>query len=92
MENARKGALQKFRAEIQEAVKTAPEKRTPYQWQHGDEDTVVPLLMDELLELALDRSPAPHEGHVLHGKDHDIAQDAEVLERVRAWYAAHGLF
>jgi hypothetical protein len=26
-------ALEKFRAEIQEAVRTAPEKRTPYQWQ-----------------------------------------------------------
>jgi hypothetical protein len=26
-------ALEKFRAEIQEAVRTAPERRTPYQWQ-----------------------------------------------------------
>ena len=29
----RASALEKFRAEIQEAVRTTPERRTPYQWQ-----------------------------------------------------------
>ena len=48
--------------------------------------------MDQLLDVALDLSSAPHEGHVYPGEDHDIAQHPEVLARVRAWYAAHGLF
>jgi len=65
--------------------------RTPYQWHHGEADPIVPLLMDELLDLALARSGAPHEGHVYPGEDHDIAQHPEVLERVRAWYRAHGV-
>jgi dienelactone hydrolase len=66
--------------------------RTPYQWHHGAADPVVPLAMDQLLDVALDLSGAPHEGHVYPGEDHDIAQHPEVLARVRAWYAAHGLF
>jgi dienelactone hydrolase len=66
--------------------------RTPYQWHHGAADRVVPLAMDQLLDLALARSSAPHEGHVYPGEDHDIAQHPDVLARVRAWYAAHGLF
>ena len=65
--------------------------RTPYQWHHGAVDRVVPLAMDQLLGLALDRSSAPHEGHVYPGEDHDIAQHPEVLDRVRAWYRAHGV-
>ena len=66
--------------------------RTPYQWHHGTADPVVPLAMDELLDLALARSSAPHEGHVYLGEDHDIAQHPDVLARVRAWYRAHGVF
>jgi dienelactone hydrolase len=65
--------------------------RTPYQWHHGADDRVVPLAMDQLLDLALGRSSAPHEGHVYPGEDHDIAAHREVLERVRRWYAAHGI-
>ena len=66
--------------------------RTPYQWHHGSDDDVVPLALDQLLEVAFDASGVPHEGYVYDGATHDIAQRAEVLSRVRAWYAAHGMF
>jgi dienelactone hydrolase len=66
--------------------------RTPYQWHHGDADQVVPLAMDQLFEATLDAGGAPHQGHVYRGAAHDIARDPDVLARVRAWYAAHGLF
>jgi dienelactone hydrolase len=66
--------------------------RTPYQWHHGDRDEVVPLVMDQLLESTFERSGVPHEGHVYAGEGHDIARHSEVLTRIRAWYAAHGMF
>jgi len=66
--------------------------RTPYQWHHGGDDDVVPLALDQLFEAALDASGVPHEGHVYAGAAHDIAQHPEVLARIRAWYAVHGMF
>jgi predicted esterase len=66
--------------------------RTPYQWHHGSDDDVVPLAMDQLFEAALDASSVAHEGHVYAGETHDIARHPEVLGRIRAWYAAHGMF
>jgi dienelactone hydrolase len=67
--------------------------RTPYQWHHGDADVVVPLSMDQRLDAALARSGVAHEGHVYAGASHaDLARHPQMLERVRAWYAAHGLF
>ena len=66
--------------------------RTPYQWHHGSDDDVVPLALDQLFETALDASGVPHEGHVYPGETHDIARNPEVLGRIRAWYAAHGMF
>jgi dienelactone hydrolase len=66
--------------------------RTPYQWHHGEADDVVPLAMDRLFDAALAAGSGPHEGHVYPGERHDIAQHPTVLERIRRWYAAHGLF
>jgi dienelactone hydrolase len=66
--------------------------RTPYQWHHGDADQVVPLALDQLFEATLDAAGARHEGHVYRGAAHDIARHPDVLARVRAWYAAHGMF
>ena len=66
--------------------------RMPYQWHHGDQDIVVPLLIDLRLDDALRLGGAPHEGHVYAGDGHaDLAQHPRMLERVRAWYAAQGL-
>jgi dienelactone hydrolase len=66
--------------------------RTPYQWHHGSDDDVVPLALDQLFEVALDASGVAHEGHVYTGATHDISQLPEVLDRIRSWYAAHGMF
>jgi dienelactone hydrolase len=65
---------------------------TPYQWHHGAEDDVVPVAMDQLFEAALDAAGVPHEGHRYPGLRHHIGAHPEVLARIRAWYAAHGLF
>jgi dienelactone hydrolase len=65
--------------------------RTPYQWHHGDADTVVPLSMDQRFDTALTTGGAPHEGHVYTGQGHDIAAHPDVLSRIRAWYQRHGL-
>lgn len=66
---------------------------TPYQLHHGDLDTVVQLRMDQLLDTVLTESGAPHELRVYPGYGHaEIARDATMLGRVRAWYVAHGLF
>jgi len=64
--------------------------RTPYQWHHGEADDVVPLAMDQLFDAALAASPA-NDGHVYPGERHDIAQHPTVLQRIRRWYAAHGV-
>jgi dienelactone hydrolase len=62
----------------------------PYQWHHGFRDFAVPFLFDRRLDSIL---TAPHEGHIYPRLGHgDVAEDDEVLERVRTWYAAHGLF
>jgi dienelactone hydrolase len=66
--------------------------RTPYEWHHGEADDVVPLALDQLFDAALARGGAPHQGHVYPGERHGIAQHDQVLERVRAWYASHGMF
>jgi dienelactone hydrolase len=67
--------------------------RTPYQWHHGDADAVVPLSMDQRFDAALTRGGVVHEGHVYAGASHaDLARHPQMLQRVRAWYAAHGLF
>lgn len=67
--------------------------RTPYQLHHGDQDQVVVLAADQLLSDVLASSGTVHELVVYPGFDHnDIPTNAVMLERVRAWYARHGLF
>jgi hypothetical protein len=62
----------------------------PYQWHHGLLDYAVPFLLDRRFDAAL---TAPHEGHLYRRLGHaEVAADPEVLARVRAWYAAHGMF
>ena len=67
--------------------------RVPYQIHHGEQDNVVPLVMDQLLANALSSAGVTHELRVYPGAGHaDVASNATVLERVRAWYAGRGLF
>jgi dienelactone hydrolase len=64
--------------------------RTPYQWHHGLRDLAVPFLLDQRFDSVL---TAPHEGHLYPRLGHgEVAEDSKVLERIRDWYAAHGLF
>lgn len=67
--------------------------RTPYQAHHGDQDAVVALAADQRLSTVLTAAGTTHELHVYPGADHDdVAFNATVLDRVRAWYARHGVF
>jgi dienelactone hydrolase len=67
--------------------------RTPYQLHHGDADPVVALAQDLRLSTLLRERGVVHELHVYPGADHDdVPFNATVLSRVRAWYAAHGMF
>jgi dienelactone hydrolase len=67
--------------------------RTPYQLHHGDNDMVVPLASDQRLASVLAGRSVIHELHVYAGADHDdVSQNAMVLDRVRAWFAATGIF
>jgi dienelactone hydrolase len=67
--------------------------RVPYQIHHGEQDSVVPLVMDQLLASALSSAGVTHELRIYPGAGHaDVASNATVLERVRAWYAGRGLF
>jgi dienelactone hydrolase len=72
------------------SVTQARQIRTPYQWHHGLLDFAVPFLLDRRFDASLD---APHEGYLYRRLGHsEVAMDAEVLARIRTWYAAHGLF
>jgi dienelactone hydrolase len=67
--------------------------RAPYQIHHGDADVVVPIAMDQRFVTLLQSGGVTHELHIYPGGSHeDVARNATVLSRVRAWYAAHGLF
>lgn len=67
--------------------------RAPYQLHHGSADTVVPLVMDERLASIFEQTGVVFELHVYAGAGHnDVSRSAQVLDRVRAWYASHGLF
>ena len=72
------------------SVAEARRIRTPYQWHHGLRDFAIPFLLDERFDSVL---TAPHEGHVYRRLGHGgVAEDHEVLQRIRSWYAEHGLF
>jgi len=64
--------------------------KTPYQWHHGIGDFAVPFLLDRRFDAVLH---APHEGHLYLRLSHaSVADDPEVLARIRTWYSAHGMF
>jgi dienelactone hydrolase len=66
--------------------------RTPYQLHHGDADVVVSLALDQALDRILTSNGVPHELRVYPGFTHEqMALDPAMLERVRAWYVAHGV-
>ncbi len=72
------------------SVAQARRIQAPYQWHHGLLDYAVPFLLDRRFDSVL---TAPHEGHLYRRLRHaGVADDPEVLERVRAWYATHGMF
>jgi dienelactone hydrolase len=72
------------------SVAQARRIHAPYQWHHALLDYAVPFLLDRRLDSVLS---APHEGHLYRRLRHaEVADDREVLARVRAWYAAHGMF
>ena len=49
--------------------------------------------MDQRLAGILQEMGVPFELHTYPGAGHnDISRDGVVLDRIRAWYAAHGLF
>ena len=72
------------------SVAEARRIQTPYQWHHGLRDFAVPFLLDQRFDSVL---TAPHEGHLYRRLGHaEVAEDPEVLKRIRTWYTAHGLF
>jgi adenylosuccinate lyase len=53
---------------------------------------VVLLAQDQNLDAILTAQAVPHELHVYAGFTHEqMALDTTMLERVRAWYQAHGV-
>jgi dienelactone hydrolase len=64
--------------------------RSPYQWHHALLDYAVPFLLARRFDAVL---TTPREGHLYWRLTHaGVAADPEVLSRVRAWYARHGMF
>jgi dienelactone hydrolase len=72
------------------SVAQARRIKTPYQWHHGLRDFAVPFLLDRQFDDVLN---APHEGHLYLRLTHaSVAEDPEVLARIRSWYSTHDLF
>jgi dienelactone hydrolase len=66
--------------------------RAPYQMHHGDRDLVVPVIADQLLDLALRARGVTHELVIYAGASHDdVRFDPVVLDRIRAWYRSNGV-
>jgi dienelactone hydrolase len=67
--------------------------RIPFQVHHGDVDATVSVSYDVRFDSLLTTMGVDHQLYVYPGADHnDVRLDATVLARVRAWYAAHGMF
>jgi dienelactone hydrolase len=67
--------------------------QTPFQMHHGDADTEVPLSYDVRFDSLLTATGVEHELFVYPGEDHlQVRADPVMLERVRTWYQAHGMF
>jgi dienelactone hydrolase len=72
------------------SVEQARRIRAPYQWHHALLDYAVPFPLASRFDAVL---TAPREGHLYWRLTHaEVAADPEVLSRVRAWYARHGMF
>lgn len=66
--------------------------RAPYQLHHGDQDTVVPLALEQALDRVLTSVGTPHQLRIHAGLAHaNIASNTTVLAEVQAWYQGHGL-
>jgi hypothetical protein len=60
---------------------------------HGDADATVPLSYDVRLDSLLAATGVEHQLYVYAGEDHlQVRTDTTALGRIRAWYAAHGMF
>jgi dienelactone hydrolase len=67
--------------------------RIPYQMHHGESDAVVVLALDQRLASILSARGVTNQLVVYPGLAHnDVSSNPAVLERLRAWYTAHGLF
>lgn len=67
--------------------------RIPFQLHHGESDETVPLENDERFNAILAARGVEHELDVYPGAGHlQVRASPLVLERIRAWYAAHGMF
>jgi dienelactone hydrolase len=74
-------------------VSEASAIRIPYQLHHGDADSVVPLSYAQRLDSVLTSIGTVHELDVYPGEDHlEVRADPMMLNRVHAWYSAHGIF
>jgi len=66
---------------------------TPFQMHHGELDTTVPLSFDQRFDAILTAAHVEHQLFVYPNEGHlQVRADAAMLTRVRAWYAAHGMF
>ena len=66
--------------------------RAPYQIHHGERDSAVPLIADELFAAALRRRGVINELLTYPGAGHDdVRLDPAVLDRIRAWYRSKGV-
>ena len=67
--------------------------RIPFQMHHGDADATVPLSYDQRFDSLLTALGVEHQLFVYAGEDHlQVRTDPTMFARVRAWYAAHGMF
>lgn len=67
--------------------------RTPYQLHHAELDALAPVSSEQRIVDALRAGGIASELYVYAGAQHnDVTRDATMFTRVRAWYAAHGLF
>lgn len=64
----------------------------PYQMHHGDNDSVVPLSMDQRLASLFSARSHVHELYVYPGGTHnDVPFSPTMFDRVRAWYRVYGV-
>lgn len=67
--------------------------RTPFQLHHGGADETVPVANDERFDALLASRGVEHQLFIYPGAGHlQVRGGPELLERIHAWYAAHGMF